>query len=572
MVSALLVGYILFEWIYVSITHAITKRINFELELIAFFLSGIGLTVCASFNDEFAYKQLFALILGIVVYLTVILLTKDVNVASKLRTPAAICSILILGANLVLAENINGTLNWIDLGFFSIQPSELVKIAFILVGAASLEKLLSNMSLTKYVVFSLGCIGFLFLMKDFGTALIFFFTFILIAFMRSGNIRTIVLICTVALMGAALVIYFKPYVANRFAAYRHVWDFIDTTGYQQTRVLIYSASGGLFGLGIGEGYLRDIYAASTDLVFGLICEEMGLLLGIIGTVISVRVYRERQTWRSMIEADRSRIEAKAKAEAEFKQWEQQVQADAGNSGSTGDGYELAKQAGHTITPLKPSLVPLNCHEGFCMDLQGLSLRNVEITVMDMDNYKEVYKDFGEMLFTHFGVSGPLVLSASAHMRGDIRQYRMFIDLKPALDDATLDARLIADLTKYSQRDFVNSLSDLLPQKLIDPVIRQSRIDPRKKSNAVTREERAALRDALKKFPLTPVSFRPIDEAIITSGGVKVSEIDPKTMESKIVPGLYFAGEILDIQGPCGGYNLQWAWSSGYLAGISAGKG
>ena len=273
-------GYIAAEWIYMLIGTLVTGNDYFELEAIAFFLSGIGLTVCASFSEEYALKQIIAIGLGLAVYLIMLLLIKDVHVAGILRYPAAIGSVGVLALNLVLAQNINGTLNWIDLGFFSIQPSELVKIAFILVGAVSLEKLLSTASLTKYIIFSLGCVGALFLMKDFGTALIFFFTFILIAFMRSGDVRTIALICTVALMGAMLIIYFKPYVANRFAAYRHVWDYIDTTGYQQTRVLIYSASGGLFGLGIGEGYLRNIYAASTDLVFGLICEEMGLLLGI----------------------------------------------------------------------------------------------------------------------------------------------------------------------------------------------------------------------------------------------------------------------------------------------------
>ncbi len=273
-------GYIAAEWIYMLIGTLVTGNDYFELEVIAFFLSGIGLTVCASFSEEYALKQIIAIGLGLAVYLIMLLLIKDVHVAGILRYPAAIGSVGVLALNLVLAQNINGTLNWIDLGFFSIQPSELVKIAFILVGAVSLEKLLSTASLTKYIIFSLGCVGALFLMKDFGTALIFFFTFILIAFMRSGDVRTIALICTVALMGAMLIIYFKPYVANRFAAYRHVWDYIDTTGYQQTRVLIYSASGGLFGLGIGEGYLRDVYAASTDLVFGLICEEMGLLIGL----------------------------------------------------------------------------------------------------------------------------------------------------------------------------------------------------------------------------------------------------------------------------------------------------
>lgn len=273
-------GYIAIEWVYMSLGTIITGHDYFELEAIGFFLSGIGLTVCASFNDAYAYKQLFAIILGLVTYLTVILLTKDVNIASKLRTPAAIGSVLILAANLVLAQSINGTLNWIDLGFFSIQPSELVKVTFIFVGAVSLEKLLSSTSLTKYLIFCIGCVGALFLMKDFGTALIFFFTFILIAFMRSGDIRTIFFVCTGALMCAVLVFYFKDHVAARFAAYRHVWEYMDTTGYQQSRALIYIASGGLFGLGLGEGHVRDIYAASTDMVFALIVEELGLIMGI----------------------------------------------------------------------------------------------------------------------------------------------------------------------------------------------------------------------------------------------------------------------------------------------------
>lgn len=273
-------GYIAAEWIYMLIGTLVTGNDYFELEAIAFFLSGIGLTVCASFSKTYALKQVIAIAMGLAVYLIMTALIRDVRVACWLRYPAAIGSLGVLAANLALAKVTNGTLNWIDLGFFSIQPSELVKIAFVLVGAVSLEKLLSNTSLTKYIIFSITCVGSLFLMKDFGTALIFFFTFILIAFMRSGDVRTIALICTAALMGAVLVIYFKPYVANRFAVYRHVWDFMDTTGYQQTRVLIYSASGGLFGLGIGEGYLRDVYAASTDLVFGVICEEWGLVIGI----------------------------------------------------------------------------------------------------------------------------------------------------------------------------------------------------------------------------------------------------------------------------------------------------
>lgn len=272
-------GYIAAEWAYMALNVLVTGNDYFELEAVAFFLSGIGLTVCASFNENFALKQLIAIGLGLVTYMLITLLIKDVRVACFLRYPAAVCSVLILIANLLLAKVTNGALNWIEIGSISIQPSEIVKVAFILVGSVSLDKLLSTTSLTKYIIFCLTCVGMLFLMRDFGTALIFFFTFILIAYMRSGDVRTIVLICTAALMGAVLIIYFKPYVANRFAAYRHVWENADTTGYQQTRVLMYSSSGGLFGLGIGEGKLRNVFAASTDLVFGVVCEEMGILIG-----------------------------------------------------------------------------------------------------------------------------------------------------------------------------------------------------------------------------------------------------------------------------------------------------
>ena len=273
-------GYIATEWLYMMFGVIITGNDYFELEAIAFFLSGIGLTVCAAISEDYALKQVIAIGLGLFVYLVLLLLIKDVRVAMFLRYPAAAASLLLLAANLIFARATNGALNWITVGSFSFQPSELVKIAFVLVGAVSLDKLLSNANLARYIAFSLACVGALFLMRDFGTALIFFFTFILIAYMRSGDVRTIALICTAALMGALLIIYFKPYVANRFAAYRHVWENMDTTGYQQTRVLIYSASGGLFGLGLGEGKLRDVFAASTDLVFGLVCEELGIITGI----------------------------------------------------------------------------------------------------------------------------------------------------------------------------------------------------------------------------------------------------------------------------------------------------
>ena len=239
------------------------------------------------------------------------------------------------------------------------------------------------------------------------------------------------------------------------------------------------------------------------------------------------------------------------------------------TGSTGDGYDLAKQAGHTIVDLKPSLVPLNCHEGFCMDLQGLSLRNVEITVMDMDSYKEVYKDFGEMLFTHFGVSGPLILSASAHMK-DMRErkYEIHIDLKPALSYEQLDKRIQRDFLENANKNFINALDALLPKKIVPVIVKLTGIKPSTKVNQVTKEMRAKLVNILKDLKVTVMSFRPIEEAIITSGGVSIKEIDPKSMQSKLVGGLYFAGEVLDVDAYTGGFNLQIAFSTGVCAANS----
>jgi predicted Rossmann fold flavoprotein len=239
------------------------------------------------------------------------------------------------------------------------------------------------------------------------------------------------------------------------------------------------------------------------------------------------------------------------------------------TGSTGDGYDLAKQAGHTIVDLKPSLVPINCHEGFCMDLQGLSLRNVEITVMDMDSYKEVYKDFGEMLFTHFGVSGPLILSASAHMK-DMRErkYEIHIDLKPALSYEQLDKRIQRDFLENANKNFINALDALLPKKIVPIIVKLTGIKPSTKVNQVTKEMRAKLVNILKDLKVTVMSFRPIEEAIITSGGVSIKEIDPKTMQSKLVEGLYFAGEVLDVDAYTGGFNLQIAFSTGVCAANS----
>lgn len=240
------------------------------------------------------------------------------------------------------------------------------------------------------------------------------------------------------------------------------------------------------------------------------------------------------------------------------------------TGSDGDGYRLARQVGHTVTPLIPSLVPLTSSSRICPEMQGLSLKNVALSIIDVTSQKTVYEDFGEMMFTHFGITGPMVLSASAHL-SDMREgkYRAQIDLKPALDDKTLDARILSDFAKYSNRDLINALDDLLPQKMIPVVIRLSGIPERKKVNSVTKEERSSLTRVIRSLPVDIDGFRPINEAIVTKGGVSTREINPKTMESKIVAGLYFAGEVIDVDAYTGGFNLQIAFSTGALAGASA---
>lgn len=237
------------------------------------------------------------------------------------------------------------------------------------------------------------------------------------------------------------------------------------------------------------------------------------------------------------------------------------------TGSTGDGYKFAKTLGIDIKPIKPALVPLNTKEEWIKELQGLSLRNVKVTMRD--EKKILYEDFGEMLFTHFGVSGPLILSASSSLIDQLSQpLKMFIDLKPALDDSALDKRIIRDFAKYINKDFSNSLVDLLPKKLIPVIIERSGIDPAKKVNAITKKDRLTLLTLIKNFDLTITGTRSIKEAIITSGGINVKEIDPHSMESKKISGLYFAGEVLDVDALTGGYNLQIAFSTGYLAGVS----
>lgn len=240
------------------------------------------------------------------------------------------------------------------------------------------------------------------------------------------------------------------------------------------------------------------------------------------------------------------------------------------TGSDGNGYTLARAVGHTVTEIRPSLVPIVSDSKICPALQGLSLKNVSLSIVDRRTGKRVYEDFGEMMFTHFGITGPMVLSASAHLP-DISDnlYDAVIDLKPALDEKTLDARLVSDFQKYSNRDFANALSDLLPAKLIPVAVSLSKIPPHKKVNLITKEERHALGELIKALKIHLCGFRPINEAIITKGGVSIKEIDPKTMRSRLCDGLYFAGEVLDVDAYTGGYNLQIAFSTGALAGKSA---
>lgn len=238
------------------------------------------------------------------------------------------------------------------------------------------------------------------------------------------------------------------------------------------------------------------------------------------------------------------------------------------TGSTGDGLRMAEGLGHHIVEPRGSLVPLESEDSCCAEMQGFSLRNVTLTVYD-GRGRVVYSELGEMMFTHFGVTGPLVLSASAHMRDlDQEKYRLAIDLKPALDEKKLDARLLRDFEKYHNRDFRNALDDLAARTMIPVLVRLSGIPEDTKVNSITREQRKALIKLFKAFPVSVSGTRPVSEAIVTSGGVDVKEVDPRTMQSKRVRGLYFAGEILDVDAYTGGFNLQIAWSTGYTAGMS----
>ncbi|MGM0395567.1 MAG: NAD(P)/FAD-dependent oxidoreductase [Bacillota bacterium] len=236
------------------------------------------------------------------------------------------------------------------------------------------------------------------------------------------------------------------------------------------------------------------------------------------------------------------------------------------TGSTGDGFNFAKSLGHTVTDLRPSLVPIELNNSWLDDLMGLSLKNV--TLKAFSGKKEVHSEFGEMVFTHYGISGPIVLTISNYINSIKKEISLRLDLKPALDKDKLNARIMRDFAQYSNKQLKNALNDLLPQRIIPWIIEASGIYPDKIVHQITKEERESLVDALKGFPLDFKGFRPLEEAIITSGGINVKEINPSTMESRIIPGLYFAGEIIDIDALTGGYNLQIAYSTGYLAGIN----
>ncbi len=274
-------GFIALQWLYFAFASFVMRINNFELEMIGFMFASLGLAIVGSMYPETVLKQFLAVVLGVMAYCALLMLMRFVNVVKTLRWMVAFGAIGLLAVTLAIAEPTNGALSWLSLGGISIQPSELVKVAFIFAGAVTLEKLQSIRHLTMYIIFAAVCVGELFLMYDFGAALIFFFTFIVIAFMRSGDVRTLVLICIVAALGAGIILVFKPYVASRFSTYLHVWEYMDEGGYQQTRTLIYTASGGLFGLGLGKGELRNIFAAAEDLVFGVVCEEFGMIMGFL---------------------------------------------------------------------------------------------------------------------------------------------------------------------------------------------------------------------------------------------------------------------------------------------------
>lgn len=277
---------IVVEWAYLIVFYTAMHRRNFELEMIAFFLCATGISVIGSVSPSAALKQCLMIVAGVIVYIVMVFLLGNVDLCMKLRLPVAIAALLLLLVNLIIAETTNGARNWITIGGengITLQPSEFVKVAFIFVGAATLEKIQTSKNIFAFIGFAVACVGSLILIRDFGTALIFFITFIIIAFMTSGDIKTIILAVASAVLGVGIVLRYRSYVMARFSVYRHVWeaDYYNTSGYQQTRTLVGLASGGLFGIGIGNGYTRNVYASTTDLIFGVICEEWGYVFGVI---------------------------------------------------------------------------------------------------------------------------------------------------------------------------------------------------------------------------------------------------------------------------------------------------
>lgn len=276
--------FIVAEWLYVTVFYTALHRRNFELEFIAFFLTGVGLAVIGSVDPDSCFKQLLIAIGGIIGYTVLVFILGDIDLCMKLRMPVAVAALVLLAVNLIIGTVKYGAQNWIEIGGFTVQPSEFVKVAFIFVGAATLEKIQTSKNIIRFIAFSVACVGALILIRDFGTALIFFVTFLIIAFMNSGDFKTIGLAVSAAGIGGAIVIKYKSYVTDRFSAYRHIWEDPYGKGYQQTHILTGIASGGLLGMGIGNGNIRnyfDNYLTTTDDVFGIICEEWGFLFGIV---------------------------------------------------------------------------------------------------------------------------------------------------------------------------------------------------------------------------------------------------------------------------------------------------
>ena len=291
MALVVLTIFMILEWVYAIVSTAVLKTNSPALEFLAFFLTGISLAIVTTRGSNTLLTQFIAVIIGFVLFLLMLWMIANVDRAEKFRYPMAGIGIALLVFGLIFAKNTNGAYNWIQFGGFSFQPSELVKIAFIFVGAATLEKIQTTKNIRNYALFAVVCVALLFLMRDLGTALIFFFTFVILAFMRSGDSRTILFSILAAAMAAVLVVLVKKnYVMNRFATYRHIWETPYGSGMQQTRVLTYSVSGGFLGMGIGQGKLRNIFAATEDLVFGVVCEEWGLIIGFLVAMSYVIIF------------------------------------------------------------------------------------------------------------------------------------------------------------------------------------------------------------------------------------------------------------------------------------------